>query len=125
MERIVEMKFRALLEEFSAAYGTTYDLVYDAAYHVVLNDPSVTDISREVIRRAFGAGHLVELSRSSMGAEDFGSYLQYIPGVYVKVGVAPRNGELHNCYFDFNDASLPYGVRYLVEWSLAALKELA
>jgi len=49
-----------------------------------------------------------------MGAEDFAFMLESRPGAYILIG----NGNSAYCHmpeFDFNEASIPYGVSYWVK----------
>jgi metal-dependent amidase/aminoacylase/carboxypeptidase family protein len=54
-----------------------------------------------------------------MASEDFGAFLQVVPGAFAFIG----NGEgdepgatpLHNAGYDFNDAVLATGARYFAE----------
>jgi hippurate hydrolase len=56
----------------------------------------------------------------SMAAEDFGRFLEVIPGAYAWIG----NGDtaaLHNPDYDYNDSILPVAARYLAATAQAAL----
>jgi len=59
--------------------------------------------------------------RPTMGAEDFGRFLEAIPGAYAWIGNGPSAG-LHNSNFDYNDVLLPIAAGYLAETAKAALK---
>jgi hippurate hydrolase len=58
--------------------------------------------------------------KPTMGAEDFGRFLEVIPGAYAWIGNGPSAG-LHNPAFDYNDAILPIAARYLAGVAKAAL----
>ena len=58
--------------------------------------------------------------RPTMGAEDFGRFLEAIPGAYAWIGNGPSAG-LHNSAYDYNDAILPVAARYLAATAKAAL----
>jgi hippurate hydrolase len=56
----------------------------------------------------------------SMAAEDFGRFLEVMPGAYAWIG----NGDsasLHNPAYDYNDSILPIAARYLAATAKAAL----
>jgi metal-dependent amidase/aminoacylase/carboxypeptidase family protein len=62
----------------------------------------------------------------STGGEDFAFMLEAKPGAYIWLGSGPARaagrGVLHNPYYDFNDAALPFGASFwvaLVEQELA------
>jgi hippurate hydrolase len=54
-----------------------------------------------------------------MISEDFGAFLQVVPGNFAFIGNGaegePGATPLHNARYDFNDAVLPIGARYLAE----------
>ncbi|MDR5667934.1 amidohydrolase, partial [Burkholderia cenocepacia] len=58
--------------------------------------------------------------------EDFGAFLQAVPGNFVFIGNGEAAGQggvpLHNATYDFNDAILPVGARYFAEVARRALK---
>jgi len=56
----------------------------------------------------------------SMAAEDFGRFLQEIPGAYAWIGNG-TSAPLHNPDYDYNDAILPIAARYLTYTAKAAL----
>jgi hippurate hydrolase len=56
----------------------------------------------------------------SMAAEDFGRFLQEIPGAYAWIGNG-TSAPLHNPDYDYNDAILPIAARYLTHTAKAAL----
>ena len=60
-----------------------------------------------------------------MGSEDFGRFIQKVPGCFVFLGNRKEGEEglpLHNSYFDYNDNILLTGVEYLVELTRNRLK---
>ena len=95
------------------------EIEYRLAYPVTLNAPGPAELARRVIREA-GLPYF-ELPESSLGAEDFAWYCKRYPCVYVKVGTGENCAALHNSKFDFPDAALSAGIRYLVNFALAAL----
>jgi hippurate hydrolase len=54
-----------------------------------------------------------------MISEDFGRFLQAIPGAFVFIGngdgESPGAVPLHNARYDFNDLIVPMGARYFAE----------
>ena len=57
----------------------------------------------------------------SMGAEDFSFYLKKLPGTYLRVG-SGCNVPLHNSRFLPKEETLEVGAKYLIEYTLEALK---
>ena len=58
--------------------------------------------------------------RSDMAAEDFGRFLELVPGAYAWIGNGASAG-LHNEAYDYNDAILPVAARYFAAVARAAL----
>ena len=54
-----------------------------------------------------------------MASEDFGVFLQHVPGNFAFIGNGtgdePGAIPLHNACYDFNDAILPLGARYFAQ----------
>jgi len=91
---------------------------FDAGTPVVVNLPVPTALARRAARRIVGDEHVVPLRAANMGGEDFAYYLQQIPGCFVRLGsqVVGREGfPAHSSRFDFDEAVLPVGARYLQE----------
>lgn len=60
-----------------------------------------------------------------MISEDFGAFLQGVPGNFVFIGNGEQAGEggtpLHNARYDFNDQVLETGAQYFAQVAVAAL----
>lgn len=63
---------------------------------------------------------LREDMKPSMAGEDFGRFLEMIPGAYAWIGNGASAG-LHNEAYDYNDAILPVAARYYAAVARAAL----
>jgi amidohydrolase len=51
-----------------------------------------------------------------MGAEDFGLYLEQVPGAFAFIGARPSHQDAYPCHhprFDFDEKALPIGVEIL------------
>ena len=63
----------------------------------------------------------------SLGGEDFGWYLESIPGALARLGVAAPGMagayDLHRGTFDVDERCIPIGVRVMVATALTALWE--
>ena len=100
----------------------------------VVNDPAVVDLLRAGITSTLGEA-AVAPTEVSMGGEDFGWYLQSVPGALARLGVRsagalgepggslPRgfSADLHQATFDVDEKAIGVGVRVLVGTALAAL----
>jgi len=112
----VESICRAMAE----AYRVKVDFDIHYAYRVTSNDKAQTDMA---VRAAEEAGIPVQwMEKASMAAEDFSYFLDRAPGVYVRLGVGDLP-PLHNSRFLPPDEVMKCGIRYLVAFTLDALKK--
>jgi amidohydrolase len=105
-----------LARHTAAAFGAGADVAYINGCGVVVNHAGFTDFVRQVIGEARGSESVVELEHPMMGAEDFGLYLEHVPGSFAFLGARPVHQEvfpLHHARFDFDERALPVGVEIL------------
>ena len=131
--RTVDPKVRAhmparieeLVQHTAAAFGATAEVAYVPGSAVVMNHAGFTDFVREVIQGSRGVDAVVELAHPVMGAEDFGLYLEQVPGAFAFLGARPAHQDAYPCHhprFDIDEHALPIGVEIL---STVALEYLA
>ena len=113
-----------LVTALVAPYGARASVRYERGVPPVVNDPSATALLEAAVRTALGDAALVP-TQQSLGGEDFGWYLDRVPGAMARLGVRPPGSErpldLHQPLFDVDEAALDVGVRVLTEAALAAL----
>lgn len=94
-------------------------------YPALYNDPTMTQLVRNIAARTLGDTHVAMLDMPSMMSEDFAFYLQKAPGVFIYLGLnanPPASyAPLHNPQFDFNDDALPTGMTLLTHLALQVL----
>lgn len=79
---------------------------------VVSNPADYTDIAR---RAAQMVGNVVRMETANMGGEDFGFFLQEVPGCYVRFGTAGGDVDCypaHSSKFDFDERVIAIGAAY-------------
>ena len=107
-----------------APYGAHADVTYERGVPPVVNDSSATALMAAAVRGALGQGAAVP-TLQSLGGEDFGWYLEHVPGSMARLGVKPPGQELphdlHQGSFDVDEQALGVAVRVLVATALAAL----
>src|SRR5690606_39656605 len=82
LEPLVESSVKSLL----APTGVGYELNYLRGVPPVVNDSESTALLRVGVEAALGAGALANAEQSS-GGEDFGWYLEHVPGAFARLGV--------------------------------------
>jgi amidohydrolase len=105
-------------------YGAHAEVRYRRGVPPVVNDASATTLFAASVRSALGA-HAAVPTLQSLGGEDFGWYLDKVPGAMARLGVKAPGQEhphdLHQGTFDVDEEALPVAVRILVAVALAAI----
>jgi amidohydrolase len=117
-------QIEALAQHTAAAFGATAEAAYVYGSGAVVNDADFTDFVRRTVRQTRGEAAVVELPHAIMGAEDFGLYMQHVPGTFAFLGARPAHQDAFPCHhpqFDIDERALPIGVEIL---STVALKYL-
>lgn len=112
-----------LIEEVAAPSGATVEVNYVRGLPPVVNEAVSTSLLRDGIVTGLGAEALSDTPQS-MGGEDFGWYLDSVPGAMARLGVNGGVGpyDLHQAGFDVDEAAIGVGVRVLISTALAALR---
>ncbi|MGI8424303.1 MAG: M20 metallopeptidase family protein [Chloroflexota bacterium] len=112
-------RIAALAQGICAAYGGTAEVEYTRGYDVLVNDPAMSEIARLAVVDVLGED-AVQPAEPGMGGEDFGRYLQKVPGAFVTIGAGcpevpfeERPGG-HNPRSMVDLRALPLGVAWYV-----------
>ena len=120
------LQITEVAEHTAAAFGATAEVAYVHGSGVVLNDPGFTQFVAETVRRNRGDSSVRTLASPIMGAEDFGLYLEQLPGAFAFLGARPSHQQAYPCHhprFDFDEAALPVGVEILTTVALEYLSD--
>ncbi len=102
---------RRITEGIVQAFGAKADIVIHESYPGVVNDPAMTKLASDSIAELLGADKLVAVENPSMGTEDFGIFLEHVPGCFYQAGVAnpakTPTVSLHNSQFNIDEDALP------------------
>jgi hippurate hydrolase len=116
---LLEKRMRALCEGICQAHGASCVVDYTHEFAPTVNWPQCVPVAVEAARAVAGAGRVDSNVPPMMISEDFGRFLQDIPGAFVFIGNgdgdSPGALPLHNARYDFNDSILPIGARYFAE----------
>lgn len=110
----IRARMQRLVEGIPAAHGATGALTYEREFAPVVNTP---DEVAEAGRAAAAVdGMTVDTAHGRVGfSEDFAQLLHHRPGCLVLLGNGtdgPQGTSLHHPGYDFNDASIPFGVAW-------------
>jgi amidohydrolase len=81
-------------------------ILFDAWTPPVIIDERLYSTFREVAIELLNEDKVIEMQSPSMGSEDFGYYLEHIPGLLCRIGMGPNSAPLHHSNFNFNDKAL-------------------
>lgn len=105
-----------VLRQTVGAAGATLDLDYLDGYPPLVNDPEVTALTHRVAADILGAGS-IQAGPLEMAADDFGRFLQLVPGCYLTLGAGGTDPEQgfphHHPRFTIDEGVLPSGVAIL------------
>jgi len=102
-----------------------YRFHYQFGIPEVLNDTRMVDRLIETAASVVGENNCIDLVDPVMGGEDFGRYLEKVPGAFFRLGTCNAEKETcisqHNSRFNVDDDALVIGMKIL---GLLALREM-
>jgi hippurate hydrolase len=111
-----------------AALGVRVVVRFVQGTPVVVNAPEPTALARAAAALVVGPDGVQPLAKPNLGGEDFGFYLQHVPGCYVRFGARPTEATpfpAHSPRFQFDEQVLAVGASYFSQVALAAGRRLA
>jgi amidohydrolase len=115
---------KSLLQSVAAAYDVEASLEYVRGVPPTVNDAASVQMFRDAAAQVLGEEAAVPTPQS-LGGEDFGWYLESIPGALARLGVrtpgSTEEYDLHRGDFDVDESCIAVGVRVLTATALTAL----
>jgi len=112
-----------LVEQIVAPYGVAAQVDYQRGVPPVVNDVESVGILGRAVERMLGpAGHVP--TQQSLGGEDFGWYLDRVPGAMGRLGTRSPDGptyDLHQGNLRVDDRAVAMGAKVLASAAVAAL----
>jgi len=119
VQRLLESRMRSICEGICAAHGAGCSFEYTHEFVPTVNTPECVPTAITAATAIVGAANVDGNVAPMMISEDFGAFLQVVPGNFAFIGNGaegePGATPLHNARYDFNDTVLPIGARYLAE----------
>jgi len=110
-----------LVEQIVAPYGVHAQVDYQRGVPPVVNDPASISLLAGAVERVLGAdGHVPTLQ--SLGGEDFGWYLDRVPGAMGRLGTRTPGGptyDLHQGNLRVDDRAVAIGARVMAQVAVA------
>ncbi|WGX95462.1 amidohydrolase [Nocardioides sp. L-11A] len=104
-------------------YGVTASVDYLQGVPPVVNDRVSVAMVASAADEMLGLHHRTEVEQS-LGGEDFGWYLEQVPGAMFRLGTRSPGGatfDLHQGDFEVDEAAIGYGARMLAGVAVTAL----
>ena len=114
---------RTLVGNIIAPYGVTADITYQRGVPPVVNGPHSTQVLAAAVESVLGQhGHVS--TTQSLGGEDFGWYLDRVPGAMGRLGTRTPGGptfDLHQGNLRIDEGATVIGAQVLAEAAVTAL----
>ncbi len=110
----VHAQVKRIAERIAQAHGATAEVTIETGYPVTANDPALLERMRPTLERV-APGRVAEVTKIT-GAEDFSFYARKVPGLFVFLGVTPKEkvataDSNHSPRFFIDESALPTGAR--------------
>lgn len=118
VRRQVPDLMRQLLDGVVNAFGATYELDYQEAYPLLVNDTQLLSLVERSCQKVVGSRRTLRVPLPAMGSEDFAYFAQVLPAVHFDLGAAKvgsPNYPWHHPCFDLNEEALPIGAAILAQ----------
>jgi hippurate hydrolase len=125
VQAMLAKRMHEISEGICQMHGATCEFEYTHEFAPTVNWEQCTQVAIAAATKVAGKDRVNANVQPMMISEDFGAFLQVVPGNFVFIG----NGEnasqggipLHNSKYDFNDKVLITGARYFAEVARTAL----
>ncbi|MGN6581364.1 MAG: M20 aminoacylase family protein [Bordetella sp.] len=119
VQALLEKRMREICHGIALAHGCVCEVQYTHEFVPTVNWPQCVATAVRAAQAVVGPDNVDENVAPMMTSEDFGRFLQEVPGAFVLLGNGaadtPGGIPLHNSRYDFNDAVLPVGARFFAE----------
>lgn len=122
-QKLIHVEIKRAME-IAKTMGGDYELRIVEGYPPMNNNPEVITQIRSAIEYTIGPEKLVE-PEPEMGAEDFGFFIQDIPGAMFFLGceIEGDTRRHHDARFDINEDCLPLGAAIMAQSALRLLNK--
>jgi amidohydrolase len=125
VQTMLATRMREISEGICHAHGAECTFEYTHEFAPTVNSPEYVDLAVAAARNIAGTDQVDANVQPMMISEDFGAFLQAVPGNFIFIGNGDTGKEggipLHNATYDFNDNILLTGARYFAEIARLAL----
>lgn len=117
--QLIETRMREIVDGICRAYGATFDFLYSHEFAPTVNWDEPVDAVIQAAGHVLGTDKVNGNCAPFMASEDFGAFLERIPGALFFIGGGEgneaRDFPLHNSHFDYNDRILETGAQVFAQ----------
>ncbi|MFC0035276.1 M20 aminoacylase family protein [Cardiobacterium valvarum] len=119
-QRMIEERMRSICEHICVMNGAECEFIYTHEFAPTVNWEACVNTALQAANNTVSAENVDGNVQQMMISEDFGTFLQKIPGCFVFLGNGTEEEgigylPLHNAKYDFNDNILLTGAEYFAE----------
>lgn len=116
----IEERMRSVSLSTCEMNGASCEFEYTHEFTPTINWKEATKVALEAAWNLLGEDKVEDSCEPWMASEDFGTYLEYIPGCFLFLGSGKyednnKNIPLHNSKYDYNDNILEIGAEFFAE----------
>ncbi|VVE13250.1 amidohydrolase [Pandoraea pneumonica] len=119
VQRLLEIRMRDICMGICAMHGAHCEFEYTHEFAPTMNWEANTEVAVRAAKAVAGDAMVEANIPPVMASEDFGVFLQHLPGNFAFIGNGTQDEPgaipLHNACYDFNDAILPLGAQYFAQ----------
>ncbi|TKC92218.1 amidohydrolase [Trinickia terrae] len=119
VQQLLETRMREVSEGICRMHGVECEFEYTHEFAPTVNTPQYVEAAVAAAAYVVGAQNVDANVQPMMISEDFGAFLQVVPGNFIFIGNGVANDKggvpLHNATYDFNDEILLTGAKYFAE----------
>jgi amidohydrolase len=109
----IEAAIRRMVGGVAGSMRLLSDIAWTRLAPVVNNNPQVLPRVIDAARDILGEANVAVLASPSMGSEDFGWFMEAIPGAHIRIGskIDGLDTAIHTSNYDCADLAIPTGVK--------------
>lgn len=118
VQNLLETRMRELCEGICRMHGAECTFEYTHEFAPTVNTPECIPTALAAAANIVGMDRVDGNISPMMVSEDFGAFLQVVPGNFIFIGNGAEgkgSTPLHNACYDFNDEVLSIGAQYFAE----------
>ena len=120
IQKLLETRMKEVCEGVCKVHGAKCEFEYTHEFSPTVNWKECVEVAAQAAENVVGIENVNRNCVPWMASEDFGTFLQKIPGCFVFLGSGKsknveENIMLHNSIYDYNDDVLEIGAKYFAE----------